>query len=100
MGIAPERKILAFAMPALLLSSLLVGDWTPASAGSSLMDARAQAAPPRKSIFDPPPQRKPAMTLEERQKMQKELNAARDRRTPNAKAKAHPVPSAQPAKPR
>jgi hypothetical protein len=99
MGIAHERKILAFAMPALLLSSLLVGDCTPASAGSSLMDARAQAAPPKKSIFDPPPQREPAMTLDERQKMQKELNAAHDRQTPNAKAKARPVPSAQPAKP-
>ena len=99
MGIAHERKRLWFAMPALLLSSLLVGECTPASAGSSLMDARAQAAPPKKSIFDPPPHREPAMTLDERQKMQKELNAARDRQTPNAIAKAHPVPSAQPAKP-
>jgi hypothetical protein len=97
MGITHERKILAFAMPALLLSSLLVGDCTPASAGSSLTDARAQAAPPKKSIFDLPPQREPAMTFDERQKMQKELNAARDRQMPNAKA--HPVPSARPAKP-
>ena len=95
MGVAHKRKILAFATPALLLSSLLVGECTPASAGSSLMD-RAQAAPPKKSIFDPPPQRDPAMTLDERQKMQKELNAARDRQMPNAKAKAHPVPSARP----
>jgi hypothetical protein len=99
MGITHERKILAFAMPALLLSSLLVGDCTPASAGSSLTDARAQAAPPKKSIFDLPPQREPAMTLGERQKMQKELNAARDHQKPNAKAKAHLIPSAQPAKP-
>jgi hypothetical protein len=99
MGITRERKILAFAMPALLLLSLLVGDCTPARAGSSLTDARAQAAPPKKSIFDPPPQRQPAMTLDERQKMQKELNAARDRQTPSAKAKVRPVPSAQPAKP-
>jgi hypothetical protein len=99
MGIAHKRKILAFAIPALLLSSLSFGDCPTASAGSSLMDARAQAAPPKKSIFDPPPQREPALTLDERQKMQKELNAARDRQTPNAKAEAHPVPSAQPAKP-
>jgi hypothetical protein len=99
MGIAHKRKILVLAIPPLLLSSLLVGDCTPASAGSSLMDAAAQAAPPKKSIFDPPPQREPAMTLDERQKMQKELNAARDRQTPNAKNKAHPVPSAQPSKP-
>jgi hypothetical protein len=99
MGVEHKRKIMAFAMPALLFSSLLVGDCTPAGAASSLMDARAQAEPPKKSIFDPPPQREPAMTLDERQKMQKELNAARDRQTPNAKAKAHLVPSAQPAKP-
>jgi hypothetical protein len=85
MGIAHKRKIFELAMPALLLSSLLVGDCTPASAGSSLMDARAQAARPKKSIFDPPPQREPAMTLDERQKMQKELNAARDRQTQKPK---------------
>jgi hypothetical protein len=99
MGITHKRKTLAFAMPTLLFSSLMVGDCTPAGAASSLMDARAQAEPPKKSIFDPPPQRDPAMTLDERQKMQNELNAARDRQTPNAKAKAHPGPSAQPAKP-
>jgi hypothetical protein len=44
------------------------------------MNARAQAAPPQKSIFDPPPKREnPAMTPAERLKMQQELNAARDR---------------------
>jgi hypothetical protein len=52
-----------------------------------------------KSIYDPPPQRgNPAMTPDERLKMQKELNAARDRQGAASKAKAHPAP-AQPAKP-
>jgi hypothetical protein len=98
MDIRCERNISAFAAAALLLLSLSLGDCPTATAGSSLK-AMAQATPPKKSIFDPPPQREPAMTLDERQKMQKELNAARDRQTPNAKAKAHPVPSARPVKP-
>jgi hypothetical protein len=81
----------------MLLSSLSLGDC--ATAGSSLMNARAQEAPPQKSIFDPPPKREnPAMTPDERLKMQKELNAARDRQGAASKAKAHPAP-AQPAKP-
>jgi hypothetical protein len=64
------------------------------------MDARAQATPPKTSIYDPPPQReKPAMTLDERLKLQKDLTAARDRHAPDAKAKAHAAPPAQPAKP-
>jgi hypothetical protein len=46
-----------------------------------------------------PPLRESAMTLDERQKMQKELNGARDRQTLNGKVKAHLVPPAQPAKP-
>jgi hypothetical protein len=97
--ISNERKI-ATAMAALLLSSLSPGECGTATAGSSLMDARAQAAPPKASIFDPPPQReKPAMTLGERMKLQKDLTAARDRRVPDAKARVHAAPPAQPAKP-
>jgi hypothetical protein len=102
MGIAyvsNERKISAFAAAALLLSSLSLGECATSTAGSSLMDARAQAAPPKTSIFDPPPKREnPAMTPDERLKMQKELNAARDRQGAASKAKAHPAP-AQPMKP-
>jgi hypothetical protein len=93
-----ERKIPAFAVAALLLSSLSLGECATAAAGSSLLDARAQAAPPKTSIYDPPPQReKPAMTLDERLKLQKDLTAARDRHPPNAKA--HAAPPAQPPKP-
>jgi hypothetical protein len=98
MDIRYGRNISAFAAAALLLLSLSLGDCPTETAGSSL-NAMAQATPPKKSIFDPLPQREPAMTRDEQQKMQKELNGARDRQTPNAKAKAHPVPPAQPTKP-
>jgi hypothetical protein len=99
MAIACKRRIPPVVV-ALLLSSLSLGGCATATAGSSLTDARAQATPPKTSIYDQPPKpEKPAMTLDERQKIQKELNAARDRQAPNAKAKAHPAPSAQPAKP-
>ena len=95
-----ERKIRAFAFAALLLSSLSLGEYATATAGSSLMDARAQAPPPKTSIYDPPPQREnPAMTLDERLKLQKDLTAARDRHAPDAKARVRAVPPAQPAKP-
>jgi hypothetical protein len=36
-----------------------------------------------------PPQRESAMTFDQRQKMQKELNGACDRQPPNGKVKAH-----------
>jgi hypothetical protein len=90
MGIARERKISAFAA-ALLLSSLSLGECAPATAGSSLMDARAQVPPPKTSIFDPPPQREPAMTPDERLKLQKDLTNARDRHAPDGKARARPA---------
>jgi hypothetical protein len=90
----------SFAGVALLLSGLFLRECATATAGSSLMNARAQAAPPQKSIYDPPPKREnPAMTPDERLKMQKELNAARDRQEAGSKARAHAAP-AKPAKPK
>src|ERR1700724_2625355 len=89
---------------ALLLSSLSLGGCATSTAGSSLMDARAEAPePPKTSAYLPvedlPPQReKPAMTPDERLKLQKELIAARDRQAAGGKARAHAAP-AQPAKP-
>jgi hypothetical protein len=70
------------------------------TAGSSAMDARAETpAPPKTSIFDLPPKReKPAMTLDERLKLQKELMDARDRQAPGAKAKGGAA-RAQPVQP-
>ena len=85
-----ERKISAFAA-ALLLSTLSLVECAPATAGSSLMDAMAQATPPKTSIFDPPPQHEPAMTPDERLKLQKDLTAARDRHAPDAKPRPRPT---------
>jgi hypothetical protein len=107
MGIAyvsTDRKISAFAAAALLLSSLSLGGCATSTAGSSLMDARAEApAPPKTSVYLPvedlPPKRaKPAMTPDERLKLQKELIAARDRQAPGGKARGGAV-RAQPMKP-
>jgi hypothetical protein len=99
-----ERKISALAAAALLLSSLSLGGCGTSTAGSSLMDARAEAAaPPKTSVYLPvedlPPKReKPAMTPDERLKLQKELIAARDRQAPAAKARGGAA-RAQPVKP-
>ena len=90
MGVAyvsNERKITALAAVALLLSSLSLGGCATSIAGSSLMDARAEApTPPRTSVYPPvgdlPPKRTvPAMTADERLKLTKELIAARDHQT-------------------
>jgi hypothetical protein len=92
MGIAHERKISVLVAAMLLGSNLSVGECTPASAGSPLMDARAQSTPPKKSIFDPPPQRdEPTMTPDQRLKLQKDLTNARDRHAPDGKARARPA---------
>jgi hypothetical protein len=96
MGIAwvsTERKISAFAA-AVLLSSFSLGGCATSTAGSSLMDARAEApAPPTAylPVQDLPPKRdKPAMTLDERLKLQKELSALRDSQKARA---ARPEPT-------
>jgi hypothetical protein len=107
MGIAyvsNERKISAFAAAALLLSSLSLGGCATSTAGSSLMDARAQTpAPPKAAGYPavedvPPPPEKPAMTADEQSKLKKDLSAARDRQAPDGKAKAGAA-RAQPKKP-
>jgi hypothetical protein len=106
MGVAyasNERKITALAAGTLLLSSLSLGGCATSTAGSSLMDARAEAAPPNKGVYPllgdlPPKREKPAMTPDERLKLQKELIAARDRQAPAGKARA-PAAPAQPVKP-
>jgi hypothetical protein len=107
MGVAyvsNERKMTALAAGALLLSSLSLGGCATSTAGSSLMDARAEAAPaPNTSVYPligdlPPKREKPAMTPDERVKLQKELIAARDRQAPAGKARA-PAAPAQPVKP-
>lgn len=87
MGVAcmsSERKITAFAVGVLLLSSLSLGGCATSTAGSSLMDARAEAPASHPSAYLPvqdlPPKRAaPALTVDERLKLQKELTALRDR---------------------
>jgi hypothetical protein len=52
--VSNERKITAFAAAALLLSSLSLGGCATSTAGSSPMDARAEApAPPKASVYLP-----------------------------------------------
>jgi len=96
MGVAyvsNERKITALAVGALMLLSLSLG-----GCATSLMDARAEAPAPHAYplVGDLPPKREqPAMTPDERLKLQKELSAARDRQAPAGKARS----PAQPVKP-
>ena len=96
MGIAyvsNERKKAALAAGALLLSSLSLGGCATSTAGSSLVDARAEApAVPKASVSLPlgdlaPKRAVPAMTPDERLKLTKELIAARDRQAPAGKAR-------------
>ncbi|MBU6462956.1 MAG: hypothetical protein KGL35_21050 [Bradyrhizobium sp.] len=83
----------AIAVRAPLLLSLSLGGCVTSTAGSSLMDARAEApAHATTSAYLPvedlpPPRAEPAMTPAEQVKIKKELLAARDRQT--AAGKAH-----------
>ena len=94
MGIAyVDKPITALAAGALLLSSLSLGGCATSTAGSSLMDAQAEApAPPKPGAYPPledlPPKRDmPAMTTDERLKLIKELIAARERQAAAVKAR-------------
>ena len=98
-----DGKVTALIAAALLLSSLSLGGCMTSTAGSSLMDARAEA-PPKTSVYLPvedlPPKReKPAMTADERSKLQKELIAARDRQASDGKARGGAARRPQPIKP-
>jgi hypothetical protein len=88
-----DEKVIALAAGALLLSSLSLGGCATSTAGSPPMDARAEApTPPKASVYPsiedlPPMRERPAMTADERLKLQKELIAARDRQAAAAKAR-------------
>jgi hypothetical protein len=77
-----NEKVTALAAAA-LLSSLSLGGCMTSTAGSSPIDARAEApAPPKTSGYpslevQPPPSE--IMTADKRLKLEKELTAARDR---------------------
>jgi hypothetical protein len=95
-----NAKMTALGTAALLLFSLFLGGCTTSTTPSSLMDAHAEAPVlPKTSGYLPvedlpPKDKKPAMTADERLKLQKELIAARDRQASRAKAT-----SSQPTKP-
>jgi hypothetical protein len=98
-----DGKITALAATALLLSSLSLGGCATSIAGSSPMDARAEVpAHPKTTSYlaveDVPPRRGPAMTADERLKLQKELIAARDRHATSGKQKGGAA-HAEPVKP-
>jgi hypothetical protein len=85
-----DAKMAALAAAALLYGVSLGGCATSTTA-SSPMDAHAEA-PPKTSgylaVEDLPQlEKKPAMTADERLKLQKELIVARDRQASHAKAK-------------
>jgi hypothetical protein len=90
-----HQRRAAFAAGTLLLGLSLCGCAT--STGSSLMDARAEMPARAKPgtylpVEDlPPPRKNPAMTADERSKLQGELMAARDRQAATAKAQGGPV---------
>jgi hypothetical protein len=86
---------------ALLLLTLSLGGCATSTAGSSLMDARAEAPPPHKvsaylPVEDLPPPRE-MMKADEQTKLKKELTAARDRQATAAKAKESAPQAVQPA---
>jgi hypothetical protein len=95
-----NKKMTALTAASLLLYSLSLGGCATSTTGSSLMDAHAEApVPPKTSGYlpvedMPSKDEKPAMTADERLKLQKELIAARDRQTSRPKAA-----SSQPTKP-
>jgi hypothetical protein len=91
-----NAKMAALTAAALLLYSLSLGGCATSTTGSSLMDAHAEEpVRPKTSgylpVEDLPPRdERPAMTAEERLKLQKELIAARDRQASRAKAASPP----------
>jgi hypothetical protein len=94
------KQVTAVVVGTPLLLSLSLGGCATSTAGSSLMDARAEAPmPPKTSAYLPvedlpPPRGKPVMTPDERSKIKSELIAARDRQ--EAAAKAQGVETAKP----
>ena len=104
MGIASVNgQIRALAAGELLLLTLSLCGCATSTAGSSLMDARAEAPAPRETsgylpVEDlPPPRDRETMTTDERLKLVKELTAARDRQATAVKARGGAPQTVQPA---
>jgi hypothetical protein len=96
MGIAyVNGQMRALTAGALLLLTLTLGGCATSTAGSSLMNARADETPaPRKTsspsleVLPPPPE---IMTADERLKLKKELTAARQKAKRDARQAVQPA---------
>ena len=100
MGIAfVNGQIRALAAGALLSLTLSLGGCATSTAGSSQMDARAEAPPPLKTSAYPrledQPQPRETMSTDEL-KLKKELTAARDRQAAAVKAREGAPQTIQP----
>jgi hypothetical protein len=85
-----NAQVTALALRAVLLLTVSLGGCATSTAGSSLMDARAEAPAPSKTssypaVEDLPPKRE-IMAADEQLKLKKELSAARDRQAASVKA--------------
>jgi len=90
--VSNEPRITASAVGALLLSSLAICGCATSNSGTFAIDARAEAPASTPSVYLPvqdlPPKRAvPALTADERLKLEKELIAARDRQAAPAAQK-------------
>ena len=96
-------KVMARAASAVLLLTVSLCGCATSTAGSSLMNARAEVPPPPKSSGYPAvedlPQGREGMTADERTKLKSELIAARDRQAAPVKVQGG-VAGAKPVKPR
>jgi hypothetical protein len=96
---AKPKQIRALTAGALLLLTLSLGGYATSTAGSSLMNARADeaSASRKKSGYSPgvPPPPRKIMTADEWLKLKKELTAAR--RAAAVKAKGDAPQAVQPA---
>lgn len=95
-----NRRVTGLAAGALLLSVLSLGGCATSTAGSSLMNAHAEApAPPKTGGYLPvevlPPDRE-IMTAAERLKLKKDLTAARDRQAAAVKTQGGAAPAVRP----
>lgn len=85
-------QVMSLAARAVRLLTIFLGGYATSTAGSSLMDTRAEApAPPKTSgylpVEDLPPNRQiQIMTADEQSRLKKELIAARDRQAASVKA--------------
>jgi len=98
-----QHQVTALAAGAVLLLAVSLGGCATSTAGSSLMDAKAEVSPRPKTGGYPSvedlPQAPQGMTADERTKLKNELIAARDRQAAPVKVQGGAA-AAKPVKPR